>query len=211
MLGCGAKWTPSASTWRFLLHGAMADPASIARGVRRWSQTETIRAAWFVERRPAADYCRAAGPQDGLQDEAGRSAALAGLQHDHEWQQNGQYRRNRTEGHTEQTLGQSYAQVLVASCRLLVLCLATSLPTKNNSGSGSTWDEKEKKNDRGYKCTRSCLPGTWLPGSVVHQAGRRFTHDGRTHRALPAKQRTLQDGRTDKIMAAGKGGFCGSY
>lgn len=34
------------------------------------------------------------------------------------------------------------------------------------------------------------------------------------HRALPARNIghwTLRDGRTDKIMAAGKGGFCTSY
>ncbi|KAH8775377.1 hypothetical protein F5883DRAFT_545859 [Diaporthe sp. PMI_573] len=81
---------------------------------------------------------------------------------------------------------------LGACCRLLVLCLAASLPTKDKPGSGSTWDEK--KDDHS-----------------ISVSGRRFTHERRTHRALPARQRTLRDGRTDKIMAAGKGGFCRSY
>lgn len=86
----------------------------------------------------------AAGPHDGLQDEAARSAALAELQHGQEWKRNGQD-SNRTE-QTEQTDGTNTETATCtkwlaacAACRLFVLCLAASLPTKDNSGAGSTW------------------------------------------------------------------------
>lgn len=85
---------------------------SIARGVRCWSQTETNGAAWFIRRRADADYCRTRTDrkmkQVVAQPQLGPVSQLtwSGCSVAQEWEQDGQDRGDRTEGHTEQTLRQ---------------------------------------------------------------------------------------------------------
>lgn len=42
---------------------------------------------------------------------------------------------------TETAICTSGSLHVLAACRLFVLCLAASLPTKHNPGTGSTWEE----------------------------------------------------------------------
>lgn len=149
----------------------------------------------LLKRRPAG--CRTAG--DELQDEAARSAALAGCR----MARNGNGMDTTSEHRTEQhkrdrrTYGTNTETAICASGwlhagRIFVLCLAASLPTKDNSGTGITFGGC----DHGLKCP-------------VSRCQHYTTDEPRS--SLPAKHWTLRDGHTDKIMATGKGGFCRSY